>query len=225
MTLNHVSTNDPHVTAHNDERDQINANADAIDNRIVKPNAPKVGDMLTFDGTNWVGSRTRLFEGEGQPEGVLAAPIGSRYVDVTGLNGAVEWLKVRGASTDNTGWILSATSDTGWRNVLGTIVKPAGSAAYVAMIRRIGNMVDVHFDLDTPASGTSWNFYTLPVGFRPKFVRPGLLQDNSEAAGKATSVSSAGVCNIQVIVNKRDRWNGQWFTDDAWPAALPGTAG
>lgn len=221
MPLDPVSTDDPHVAAHNEEREAINDLQAEIPLLIPKPNVPQVGDMLRYDGSNWVSSLSRLFEGVGQPEGSQAAPIGSTYIQTDGTTGAVRWLKTAGVDeNDNTGWTLEI-GDTKWRNFLSSVTLPAGAAKYAANVRRINNLVEVYFDLDTPAAGSSWNFLTLPVGFRPKFTKYGALVDNSEAAGKGTSVSAAGVCNISVIVNKRDRWHGSWFTDDAWPTALP----
>lgn len=224
MALEHVSTDDPHVAAHNEERDAINDLQEEMVLKIQKPAVPQVGDLLRYDGSNWVSSASRLFEGNGQPQGVVAAPIGSTYIQLDGTTGAVRWLKAAGVDeNDNTGWILEI-GDTGWRNVLASVALPSGAAKYVANLRRINNLVQVYFDLDTPAAGSSWNVMTLPVGFRPRFTMYGALTDNNEAAAKSTYVNSAGVVNLSIITNKRDRFNGMWFTEDPWPGALPGTA-
>lgn len=224
MSLDPVSSGDPHVAAHNEEREAINDLETAIPLLIPKPNSPQVGDMLRYDGSNWVSSVSRLFEGVGQPQGTVAAPVGSTYIQLDGTTGAVRWLKAAGVDeNDNTGWILEV-GDTGWRNVLSMVALPSGAAKYSANIRRLNNLVQVYFDLDTPAAGSSWNVMTLPVGFRPRFTTYGALTDNNEAAAKSTSVSAAGVVNLSIITNKRDRFNGMWFTDEAWPGALPGVA-
>lgn len=224
MPLDPVSTDDPHVAAHNEEREAINTLEGQIPLLIPKPAVPQVGDMLRYDGSNWVSSVSRLFEGNGQPEGTIAAPIGSTYIQLDGTTGAVRWLKTAGVDeNDNTGWTLEI-GDTKWRNVLGDISLPAGAAKYVGNIRRLNNRVEVYFDLDTPNAGATWDFYTLPTGFRPGFTVHGGLQDNNEAASKQTYVSAAGLCRLYVIVKKRDRWHGTWFTDDPWPSLLPGTA-
>ena len=224
MSLDPVSSGDPHVAAHNEEREAINDLEGAIPLLIPKPATPQVGDMLRYNGTAWVSSVSRLFEGNGQPEGTVAAPIGSTYIQLDGTTGAVRWLKVAGVDeNDNTGWTLEI-GDTKWRNVLADVSLPSGAAKYAANIRRLNNWVQVYYDLNTPASGTSWDVMTLPVGFRPKFTMYGALTDNNEAAAKGTSVSSAGVVNLEIIQNKRDSFNGSWFTDDPWPGALPGVA-
>lgn len=224
MPLDPVSTDDPHVAAHNEEREAINDIQEQIPLLIPKPAVPQVGDMLRYNGVAWVSSVSRLFEGNGQPQGTVAAPVGSTYIQLDGTTGAVRWLKAHGVDeNDNTGWILEV-GDTGWRNVLSSVALPSGAAKYTANIRRLNNWVQVYFDLDTPAAGSSWNVMTLPVGFRPKFTMYGALTDNNEAAAKSTYVNSAGVVNLSIITNKRDRFNGAWFTDDPWPGALPGVA-
>ncbi len=224
MPLNPVSSGDPHVAAHNEERDAINTLENTVPTLMPKPAVPQVGDLLRYDGTQWVSSVSRLFEGNGQPEGLVAAPVGSTYIQLDGTTGAVRWLKTAGIDeNDNTGWTLEI-GDTKWRNILSLVSSPASSVKYAANLRRINNLVEIYFDLETPAAGTTWDLLTLPLGFRPKFTKYGGLQDNNEAASKQTYVSSAGVCRLYVIVNKRDRWHGSWFTDDPWPAALPGVA-
>lgn len=223
MTLAHVASGDPHVAAHNAERDAINQNIADIAARIPKPATPLLGELLRFDGSNWSRSATRLFEGNGSPEGAVAAPPGSRYVQLDAASGALEYIKRTG--TGNTGWQVSGFSDTGWRNVLGQVSLPAGAAKYSANIRRVGQLVDVYFDLDTPTASGAWNFYTLPSGFRPDFSRYGALQDNKEAASTSTEVAAGGVCTLTCVKGgARDRWSGQWFTSEGWPSSLPGSA-
>ncbi len=225
MALAHVSTDDPHVAAHNEERDAINDLEEQIPLLIPKPSVPQFGNMLWYNGTEWVASTSRLIEGNGQPEGVRAAPVGSTYIQLDGTTGAVRWLKAHGIDeNDNTGWILEI-GDTGWRNVLAQVVTPAGAAKYVANIRRINNQVDVYFDLETPNANGNWDFYTLPTGFRPTFSRYGALTDNKENAATSTYVNTAGLCRMTTIKGSwRDRFNGQWLTDDPWPSLLPGVA-
>lgn len=225
MPLDPVSTNDPHVAAHNEERDAINLLEEEIPTKIAKPTLPRVGDLLRFDGIEWTTSQTRLFEGDGQPEGVVAAPIGSRYVDVTAAEGAVEWLKARGIDdNDNTGWII-LWADTGLRNVSSLIDTRSTAVVNAAYLRRFGDCVDIYLDLKMPTNTTSpWSLMTLPVGFRPPFTRHGALQDNNEAAAATSAVLNTGVVNLYTLVSaKVDRWNGAWLTRDPWPSALPGT--
>lgn len=106
MSLSPVSSGDPHVPAHNAEREEINALAALIDDRIPFPGGLATGDLLRWDGTQFVSTETRFFEGHGNPNGVVAAPVGSRYVDMDATRGAVDWVKSSGG-TGNTGWSSS----------------------------------------------------------------------------------------------------------------------
>ncbi len=224
VALNYVSTGDPHVAAHNEERNVININDSVLAGKLNKPAGARAGDLLRYDGTNWVSSATRLFEGSGSPQGVIAAPIGSRYVDISGTAGAVEWLKASGASTDNTGWILLA-GDTGWRNVSSIIDRRGTAVIYSAFLRRVGDVVDMYLDLETPTNNTTpWTVLTLPRGFRPSFVRLGSLQGNTLAATQGTGVGDDGVINFFFPKsNVHDRYNGFWTTTNSWPSSLPGS--
>lgn len=117
MPLDPVSLGDPHVSAHNAERDAIEALEQALPTKMPLPNNPAVGSMLRFNGTNWVPSKMKLYEGEGSPEGVVAAPVGSRYVDALATGGVAEWFKQHGVGdNDNTGW-SPLSVDTGWLTV------------------------------------------------------------------------------------------------------------
>ncbi len=196
VALVNVSTGDPHVAAHNEERGVINTNSDALAAKINKPAAPQIGELLRYNGTNWMPSVTRLFEGDGQPQGNIAAPIGSRYVDTAGTAGAVEWLKATGAANSNTGWILLA-GDTGWRNVSAMVDRRGTAVIYSAFLRRVGSVVDMYLDLETPNNNTSpWTILTLPPGFRPPFTRFGALQGNNLAAAQSTLVGDGGDVNL-----------------------------
>ncbi len=226
MTLQPVVEGGPHVPAHNEERDAINQNTDDIANRIVKPDNPKVGDILRWNGTAWDVSTVRLLEGDVQPEGVVAAPIGSRYTDISPTAGAVEWVKTSGTDTSNTGWTMRA-GDTGWRDVKGQADNRNSSAVSTLLIRRVLDVVDFYADLTVPSGGsmTSWTFYDLPTGFRPDFNRYGVIQDNREGAADSTQVLATGECILTTLHSgKRDRWNGTWITSDPWPTTLPGLA-
>lgn len=52
--------------------------------------------------------------GTGMPNGKVAAPVGTTYVDTVATNGALKWIKRTGA--DNQGWEV-LTGDTGWRTL------------------------------------------------------------------------------------------------------------
>jgi len=105
-TLPPVTTGDPHPGAHNAERTEMNAMNSRIDAKIPKPSGAQTGDLLIWDGTAWVTTETRFFEGNGNPNNVVAAPVGSRYINKTAIKSDVEWVKSSGG-TGNTGWTTS----------------------------------------------------------------------------------------------------------------------
>lgn len=219
-----VSSGDPHVPAHNAERDAINALELELDTKISLPAGAATGDLLRWDGVEWLTTETRFLEGEGRPDGVVAAPVGSRYIDKLGAQGAVEWVKRAGGDT-NTGWLCLA-GDTGPRNVAAMISNGNGTI-YSAVLVRSAQIVELHIDVTMPSNMTAtWTAMTLPIGFRPQYNRYGGLTDNKEGADtKGTLVASDGrVIFYGVVGAKRDRYSGNWITRDAWPSALPGAA-
>lgn len=125
MSLDPVALDDPHVPAHNAERDAINALQEELATKIDLPPGLATGDLLVWDGTKIVSTETRFFEGQGGPNGVVAAPVGSRYVDKLATQGAVEWVKNAGGE-GNTGWatavgFYSVTGQSGTATLTGPL--------------------------------------------------------------------------------------------------------
>lgn len=84
--------------------------------------------------------------GQGMPNGQVAAPVGTTYVDTNATNGALKWIKRTGA--DNQGWEV-LTGDTGWRTL--TIASKLG-ASYLK-VRRKNDTVMYQF------GGLSWGWF------------------------------------------------------------------
>ena len=84
--------------------------------------------------------------GNGMPEGVISAPVGTTYVDEKVTNGALKWIKRSG--TGNTGWEI-LIGDTGWRTL--SIVSGLGNS--YLKVRRINNQVMYQF------GGLSWGWF------------------------------------------------------------------
>lgn len=84
--------------------------------------------------------------GTGMPNGKVAAPVGTTYVDTAATNGALKWIKRTG--TDNQGWEV-LTGDTGWRTL--QIVSKLG-ASYLK-VRRKNDTVMYQF------GGLSWGWF------------------------------------------------------------------
>lgn len=84
--------------------------------------------------------------GRGMPNGTVAAPVGTTYVDEAVTNGALKWIKKSG--TGNTGWEV-LVGDTGWK-IIPSVSKLGGS--YVK-VRRVNNIVSYQF------GGLSWGWF------------------------------------------------------------------
>ena len=84
--------------------------------------------------------------GTGMPNGKVAAPVGTTYVDTAVTNGALKWIKRTG--NDNRGWEV-LIGDTGWRNL--SIVSKLGSS--FLKIRRKNDTVVYQF------GGLSWGWF------------------------------------------------------------------
>lgn len=84
--------------------------------------------------------------GTGMPNGKVAAPVGTTYVDTAVTNGALKWIKRRG--TDNQGWEV-LTGDTGWRTL--PIVSKLGGS--FLKIRRKNDTITYQF------GGLSWGWF------------------------------------------------------------------
>lgn len=220
-----VFVGDPLPQALNEDRDNLEYLDAEVEKRIPFPTGAAFGDLLRWNGDSWETTETRFLEGEGRPDGVVAAPIGSRYIDKLGAQGAVEWVKRANADT-NTGWICLA-GDTGDRNISADIIKRTGVTVHSAHLQRSGQVCHFYLDLTMPSAGnlgSPYKVFDLPVGFRPVHDIYGGLTDNKEGADTGgTLVAANGVINIYgPVAGKRDRYHGIWPTQDAWPAALPG---
>lgn len=222
--LNPVFVGDPLPAALNEERSATNDLIGEVQTKISLPSGAMFGDLLRWNGDSWETTETRFLEGEGRPDGVVAAPIGSRYIDKIGAQGAVEWVKRAGGDT-NTGWICLA-GDTGPRNIA-TLVDKGNGTLHNAILVRSAQIVELHIDILMPSDRTgTWTALSLPAGFRPQYNRYGGLTDNKEGADtRGTQVAADGrIIFYGVQGGKRDRYSGNWITADAWPSVLPGTA-
>lgn len=172
MSLEPVSSGDPHVPAHNEEREAINNLEIAVNDRIKLPPGAATGDLLRWDGTNWMTTDTRFFEGNGSPNGAVAAPVGSRYIDKIAATGAVEWIK-RFNGDSNTGWI-EISGDSGWLEVgsagnaaFTNTWKNYGSGWATAAYRKINGIVYLKGLVTRGAASRAAQIFVLPAGFRP----------------------------------------------------------
>jgi len=95
--------------------------------------------------------------GTGMPNGKVAAPVGTTYVDTAVTNGALKWIKRTG--NHNQGWEV-LTGDTGWRTL--NIVSKLG-ASYLK-VRRKNDTVMYQF------GGLTWGWFGIVRRGGPGYV-------------------------------------------------------
>lgn len=177
--------------------------------------------------------------GTGSPEGVVTAAPGSTWLQTdatTDVKGWIRWVKATG--TGNTGWIAGPEADTGRRNVAVDIDADwavNASAGYIRL-QRVGERVYFEARLDrVTASGSRGNYdavYTVPSGFAPRnaYNVRGLAIGPGGVAGFVGDLSTPG--QMQVWFPSGGTWaasddvhfTAEWYTNDAWPSSLPGSA-
>lgn len=177
--------------------------------------------------------------GIGSPDGVVVAPIGSRYTDTAATSGAITWIKA--SRSDAYGWRVDV-GDTGWRRYVAPLLDVA-SGEYG--LRRIGDRVYFRAVNAVLVAGTGAAYFFdgtrgmgLPVGFRG----PSSFQDRTM---QAIGLQSNAIDRqwISAFSTSAVIWAGtngagpsgtrptsglagaiSWLTEDSWPAGLPGTA-
>lgn len=166
------------------------------------------------------------YVGDGFPEGKVAAPVGSIYVDRQATAGAVRWIKTSG--TGNTGWRVE-WGDTGWRLIPNRYPEPEQTGQI--FIRRIGNRCSLRVVDFTMPGNYARHMATIPQGFRSVEKFYDLLVDSS--AKSINSVVGSYVFNSLSWTRDINGGYGRpehpqsgeldYLTDDAWPSTLPGT--
>lgn len=73
-------------------------------NATVKGNLIVEGDKIQAKTLCLGGGAVQVRTGTGSPEGTVAAPVGSLYLNQAGGAGATLWVKESGGAT-NTGWV------------------------------------------------------------------------------------------------------------------------
>jgi hypothetical protein len=168
-------------------------------------------------------------EGNGSPEGVVTAPVGTKYIDLLATNGAIEWIKATGAGA--TGWRVTF-GDTGWRNISTFMLDPWLSGTWWAYIRRVGDVAFLQASANSSAGATTSKLFDIPAGFRPNgagFMYTGNLGLNYiPAHGGSVHIGPLGNGHslYPAVAAANARWVITWPVMDAgpWPVTLPGTA-
>ena len=186
----------------------------------------------TFTGTVTIPSGLVLgtvthTEGTGSPQSVVTAPVGSTYIDTAATTGAVKWLKATGAG--NTGWVVEY-GDTGVRNIKASLENSWSTYAGTdpVYLRRVGNVVQLDTAGIVGTTSSSATFYTLPVGFRPTGALNNFFANYTGAgpSSNGLTICSDGTCLLggTRTLYTSGRFFASWFTSNAWPASLPGSA-
>lgn len=202
------------VAVENDGNYTVRATNDA-GGTLKSPLIMTRGGTVVIDGIHHV-------KGTGSPEGAIAAPVGSRYVDTAATNGAIEWIKATGAG--NTGWKVMY-GDTGWRNISASLMN--GWTGTV-MLRRYNDGVELNlFNL---AVGTGTQLLSIPLGFRAIKNSNFLLRASTTGQDVVNgSFDTAGSLHVTLssIVPNTNSHTVMWSAGGlSWPTgALPGTAG
>jgi len=221
-----LNTNAIRKTLVNAKGDLLVGTADDTVGRLA-PSASN-GALLLTDSAQSSGLRwsDRLFlTGSGFPEGVVTAPMGSRYTDTSATNGAVDWLKASGSG--NTGWEV-LFGDTGWRDISSLQVN--GWTSSQIRVRRNGENIYFWFLTLNPAAATADTVLTLPDGFKPSFVQRFPILKST--VSRQLNVDSAGGVRVLLYATgdgTYDACSAAWLAGTAagpgnWPSALPGVA-
>ena len=203
----------------------------------INPNGEYKRIRVDEEGKLLISGQSATITGTGFPNGVVSAPVGSKYIDTANTNGAFEWMKASG--TGNTGWVVSV-GDTGWRRMDLLLV----SGGYM-FIRRIGNIVaialgggtydSIMYATDAPIGARRRIVAVggVPVGFRFSRAQTSILTSNSEYIAGTAYYSGANdgnyieLRNSLRVVTTSEYMRPQsavFQTSEAWPSTLPGTA-
>lgn len=166
-----------------------------------------------------------IIVGAGRPDiaGTLApdvasrvqnAPSGTVFRSTDGPQGAWEWRKKGSA------WSI-IDGDTALRDISDLCLVPASTKKFY--IIRSGNSVQLSADAFTPSESVP-NFghiLTLPLGFRPRTEQRSV---GYEIAKVYTASRSQLLAGAPIPAGTTSRFGMFWYTPDAWPTTLPGTA-
>lgn len=183
--------------------------------------------------------------GTGFPNGRVAAPVGTTYVDTAVTNGALKWIKRQG--TDKQGWEI-LTGDTGWIKL--RVYSVLGNSA--VHIRRVNNLVSYRFDglqwghfgilrRNAPGyvphpSGREHRLYIInngdiPYGFRAPFSLIGNIYNDGGVPYGTWYVGASSDANhlrfqfLEPVPTNRDIGDIRlapisYVTDDPWPSTI-----
>ena len=161
----------------------------------------------------------RFYEGVGSPEGKVAAPVGTSYVDSAATTGAIRWIKASG--TGNTGWKVEY-GDTGWRDISADISDRESGRI---LLRRIGDQVFLVADALKLTTTGSVPLPRLGSDFWPVSRVRGTWNEplSADLAKGSYNISSSGFFNVYGVGTSGIVFSETYLTDRSWPTTLTGT--
>ena len=203
---------------------------------------------LPQPATNTPANQANEYEihGTGFPNGKVAGPVGTTYVDTNVTNGALKWIKRQG--TDKQGWEV-LTGDTGWRTLN---IKSKLGNSYLK-VRRKNDTVTYQFGglswgwfgvirrggvgYEAQGSDRERNCYILglggvPVGFRSEGSLIGNIYNDKGVSYGTWYLGGAGDSNMlrfqftDPVPTDRDIGDIRvssisYLTSEPWPTTLP----
>lgn len=158
----------------------------------------------------------RFYEGVGAPEGKVAAPVGTSYIDSAATTGAIRWIKTSG--TGATGWKVEY-GDTGWRDLssllpshmTGTLnFRRQNDWVYLIFVNITGLTESITLSIPNTAPR---NAHYMEVAIAN--------------AGTTERQLFRAVGNNHILMangtNPTANGSVSWMTQSSWPTTLPGT--
>lgn len=188
---------------------QTIAGGKTFSSAIITQSGTSIGGVLYLTGT-------------GMPNGVVSAPVGSKYIDTAVANGAQEWMKRTGVG--NTGWEVTV-GDTGWRSLY-SLLSPEFTATFPGITwvrtRRSAGSVEWSLNEIAPSSGTVTMSGFVPIGMRPYHKR---IITSFMGAPLRTAIEIGADASFMFTAYSNGyvtTWCA-YTTTDPWPTSLPGT--
>lgn len=158
----------------------------------------------------------RFYEGVGSPEGKVAAPVGTGYIDSAATTGAIRWVKSSGTGT--TGWKVEY-GDTGWRNLSSLLPSHMTGTIY---FRRQNDWV---YLLLTSISGLTEDTTLSIPDTSPRIAHYMELSIANARTTERQLFRVVGNNHVLMPNGTNSTANGSvsWMTQSSWPTTLPGT--
>lgn len=209
-------------------------------NATFANNYPSNADAGTLIVTSWGGTNEVMQEYTPYP--ILSTAVG-KWVRGNRGGGWTSWRFLASQRVDNTAgraiytWDPTTNreqliyGDSGWRDV--TALLGGTWSATKVILRRDATQVTLHFDgIKSTTETANATFFVLPPGFTPDLtngvgnLRYGLASELTGINAKVISPepNANGIRFLSYTTGQTLHGSATFFTRDAWPTTLPGTA-